>query len=79
METARLLTEGTCFYFIKTGKGAFTKDVRLTRGRGGLEKKTQKNRTPIVIFIEILLLIPDRRGRGSENDDFGRTSFVNAP
>ena len=32
-------------------------------GEGG-SRKTQKNRTPIVIFNEILLLNPDRRGRG---------------
>ena len=30
----------------------------------GKSRKTQKNRTPIVIFNEILLLNPDRRGRG---------------
>ena len=44
------------------------------RGEGALE-----NRTSIVILIGILLLNPDRRGRGSANLDFARTSLMDAP
>ena len=45
-------------------------------GGGGVSE----NRTSIVIFIGILLLNPDTRGRGgSKNHDFCRTSLVDGP
>ena len=54
--------------------GSFTKDVRLTPGERGL-----RNPDVQLLFECDSIVLSGRRGRGSRNSGFSRTSFENGP
>ena len=56
-------------------KGPFTKDVLLTPGEGGLQNPDVQ----LLFECDSSVLSGRRRGRGSRNPGFSRTSFVNGP